>query len=119
MSNQTFFLLLLICVGAFAVDHAKSTAENPPEAVVETTESLSSNGNNSVFSDTPWPEVGTSELTPASAPATFQCDHRQYCTEMTSLAEARYFVVHCPNTQMDGDHDGEPCENDTRFHPNR
>lgn len=115
MSNQTFFLLLLICAGAFAVDYSKSAAEDPPAAAIETTESLSSNVNSSVFSDTPWPEVGASE--PASPITTYQCDGRRYCTEMNSLEEARYFVVHCPNTQMDGDHDGEPCENDSRFHP--
>lgn len=34
---------------------------------------------------------------------------------MTSLDEARYFVKHCPNTKMDGDHDGEPCESDSRW----
>jgi hypothetical protein len=29
---------------------------------------------------------------------------------MTSCAEATYFLKHCPNTKMDGDHDGIPCE---------
>ncbi len=113
MSNQTFFLLLLICVGAFAVEHSKSAAEDPPEPATETTESLSSNVNSAVFSDTPWPDVGAAE--PASPPAIFECDGRRYCSEMRSLAEARYFVVHCPNTEMDGDHDGQPCENDSRL----
>ncbi len=45
----------------------------------------------------------------------FQCDGRQYCSQMTSRAEAEYFVRNCPNTKMDGDHDGNPCENDSRF----
>nr|WP_269082189.1 excalibur calcium-binding domain-containing protein [Thalassomonas actiniarum] len=26
-----------------------------------------------------------------------------------------YFINNCPNTKMDGDHDGQPCENDSRF----
>ena len=30
-------------------------------------------------------------------------------------AEAEYFVKNCPNTKMDGDRDGIPCENDSRF----
>lgn len=51
---------------------------------------------------------------PAPAPA-FRCDGRQHCSQMTSRAEAEYFIRHCPDTKMDGDHDGEPCENDTRF----
>lgn len=40
----------------------------------------------------------------------FKCDGREYCSQMTSCEEARYFVKNCPNTKMDGDHDGIPCE---------
>jgi len=29
---------------------------------------------------------------------------------MRSLAEAQFFLKHCPNTKMDGDNDGRPCE---------
>ncbi|MEB7641151.1 excalibur calcium-binding domain-containing protein [Acinetobacter pittii] len=46
----------------------------------------------------------------------FHCDGREYCTQMHSLEEARWFVRNCPNTKMDGNHDGEPCENDSRWH---
>ncbi|KHM45257.1 cold-shock protein [Pseudoalteromonas distincta] len=45
----------------------------------------------------------------------FTCDGRQYCTEMNSRAEAVFFINNCPNTKMDGDGDGDPCERDTRF----
>lgn len=41
---------------------------------------------------------------------TFRCDGRAHCSQMTSCAEARYFLKHCPGVQMDGDGDGEPCE---------
>jgi cold shock CspA family protein len=45
------------------------------------------------------------------APRTdFQCDGRTHCTHMTSCEEAKYFIQNCPNTEMDGDHDGVPCE---------
>ncbi len=40
----------------------------------------------------------------------FKCDGRTHCSHMTSCAEAVYFLQHCPNTQMDGDNDGDPCE---------
>ncbi len=40
----------------------------------------------------------------------FACDGRKYCSQMTSCAEATWFLQHCPNVQMDGDHDGVPCE---------
>jgi hypothetical protein len=40
----------------------------------------------------------------------FQCDGRRHCSQMTSKAEAEYFLTNCPNTKMDGDYDGIPCE---------
>lgn len=40
----------------------------------------------------------------------YKCDGRQYCSQMRSYEEAKYFIQHCPNTKMDGDHDGIPCE---------
>ena len=55
----------------------------------------------------------TAEATPSSdiaAPTSFHCDGRTYCTQMTSCAEAEYFLQNCPNVEMDGNRDGEPCE---------
>lgn len=40
----------------------------------------------------------------------FSCDGRQHCSQMHSYEEAVYFINNCPNTKMDGDGDGEPCE---------
>lgn len=40
----------------------------------------------------------------------FHCDGRTRCPQMTSCAEATYFLDHCPGTKMDGDHDGVPCQ---------
>ena len=40
----------------------------------------------------------------------FHCDGRTHCSQMTSCAEATFFLRNCPNVQMDGDHDGVPCE---------
>ncbi|WP_076495949.1 excalibur calcium-binding domain-containing protein [Neptunomonas antarctica] len=40
----------------------------------------------------------------------YTCDGRQHCSQMRSYEEAKYFISHCPNTKMDGDHDGIPCE---------
>lgn len=48
---------------------------------------------------------------PAPPPAAhFQCDGRQHCSQMTSCNEAKFFLRNCPNTKMDGDGDGIPCE---------
>lgn len=41
---------------------------------------------------------------------TFRCDGRTHCSQMSSCAEARYFLKHCPGVKMDGNGDGEPCE---------
>lgn len=45
--------------------------------------------------------------TPTNA---FRCDGRQFCSQMTSCAEANYFLTHCPDVHMDGNGDGVPCE---------
>jgi len=38
------------------------------------------------------------------------CDGRQYCSQMRSCNEAKYFLANCPGVKMDGDGDGIPCE---------
>ncbi|OTG74055.1 DNA-binding protein [Acinetobacter sp. ANC 4169] len=45
----------------------------------------------------------------------FKCDERQHCSQMNSRAEAVWYVQNCPNHKMDGDGDGIPCENDSRW----
>ncbi|WP_017395956.1 cold shock domain-containing protein [Acinetobacter haemolyticus] len=40
----------------------------------------------------------------------FSCDGRTHCSQMRSYDEAVFFLRNCPNTQMDGDGDGIPCE---------
>ena len=49
----------------------------------------------------------SSEPVPAQ---NFSCDGRQHCSQMRSYEEALYFLRNCPDTKMDGDHDGIPCE---------
>ena len=49
-------------------------------------------------------------ITQSASTPSFACDGRQHCSQMTSCAEATYFIQHCPNTKMDGNHDGIPCE---------
>ncbi|MCD0416772.1 excalibur calcium-binding domain-containing protein [Rubrivivax sp. JA1024] len=47
---------------------------------------------------------------PAATSSRFSCDGRTRCTQMRSCEEAKFFLDHCPGVQMDGDHDGIPCE---------
>ena len=48
---------------------------------------------------------------PAAASARpYRCTGKQHCSQMESCGEARFYQQHCPGTKMDGDGDGEPCE---------
>jgi len=52
-------------------------------------------------------------IAPNAAPAAatrYVCDGRQHCSQMHSCEEATWFLRHCPNTKMDGEGDGIPCE---------
>lgn len=46
----------------------------------------------------------------ATSSSGFTCDGRTHCSQMSSCAEATWFINNCPGTQMDGNHDGVPCE---------
>lgn len=60
-------------------------------------------GTQSFASEEPAPLGGSAE-------PRFACDGRTHCSQMTSCAEAEYFLRHCPGVEMDGNNDGEPCE---------
>jgi Excalibur calcium-binding domain. len=65
------------------------------------------------------PQSDSIEGQPSPLPtqsSAFKCDGRVYCSQMTSLEEAEFFIRNCPGTKMDGNNDGEPCERDSRFH---
>ena len=71
---------------------SRRTAQAVSQSIVESEEPASRAA--------PRPEAATS----------YTCDGRIYCSQMTSCAEAKYFLQHCPNVKMDGDRDGIPCE---------
>lgn len=47
---------------------------------------------------------------PIETGGAFACDGRTQCSQMRSCDEANYFLRHCPGVQLDGNNDGEPCE---------
>ncbi|BEJ48397.1 hypothetical protein Ri1_09960 [Aeromonas dhakensis] len=55
-------------------------------------------------------EADSSDTPQQTANFVRQCDGRQYCSQMTSCEEATWFLRNCPNTRMDGEGDGIPCE---------
>jgi hypothetical protein len=80
---------------AAAASHAEMTAPRSPEVPL----------------DAPLPVATTADLSRQSEENNeFACDGRVYCSQMTSCAEAKFFLAHCPGTKMDGDGDGIPCE---------
>jgi endonuclease YncB( thermonuclease family) len=40
----------------------------------------------------------------------FQCESKTTCRQMQSCAEAKYYLMNCGLTRLDGDKDGVPCE---------
>lgn len=54
--------------------------------------------------------VAPSQVPSTNVATTFRCDGRTHCSQMTSCAEATWFLNNCPDTKMDGDRDGIPCE---------
>lgn len=77
-------LLLIVGLGAYGYDAWTSRGSSSPVGVVA-------------------PDV-------QGAVSPYRCDGRTHCSQMTSCAEATFFLRNCPNTQMDGNGDGVPCE---------
>ena len=40
----------------------------------------------------------------------FECRGKVNCSEMASCEEAKYYLHNCPDSQLDPDGDGIPCE---------
>jgi hypothetical protein len=95
MRRMWLLLVVAIFFGARAMMHQEQSV------VIDSTRPM-----------TPRP-TAASRFAPAaenSAPSRFACDSRTRCSQMSSCEEAAFFLAHCPNTQMDGDGDGIPCE---------
>ncbi|MFT3962239.1 cold shock domain-containing protein [Propionivibrio sp.] len=54
--------------------------------------------------------IATVQSAIQASSASFRCDGRTHCSQMTSCAEAMFFLKNCPNVKMDGNNDGIPCE---------
>lgn len=91
---KKLLLVVLVCLGAWQLYEKKNTPviTNADLALLE---ALDKSKN---FSE------------PVSFNNNYSCDGRQYCSQMNSCEEATFFIQHCPNTKMDGNNDGIPCE---------
>ncbi|MCP5154085.1 MAG: excalibur calcium-binding domain-containing protein [Ectothiorhodospiraceae bacterium] len=55
------------------------------------------------------PPTAEPVVSPARA-GDFRCEGKQHCSQMRSCAEAEFYLRNCPDTKIDGDGDGVPCE---------
>lgn len=114
------FVLLAALVAMAAALYDRYGARTPP----------SSPADPAPVSADPAPRTTTASAAPTQAPTTatyampspkapaapaapsprFVCDGRTHCSQMRSCAEAEFFLAHCPGVRMDGNGDGEPCE---------
>lgn len=120
-------VLLVIAIGAFAyycykfVERQTVMQQSAPAAPITTPEreaspSVVASGKRTppTITMTPEPqeELPSEPISIPAPPATtqYRCDGRTRCSQMTSCDEAKFFLRNCPGTQMDGDSDGIPCE---------
>jgi cold shock CspA family protein len=91
-----------------AIDSEQTThTSTPPRTDAEIRQAIRDSLNNQGSYQ---PNTLTSPKKPVSS-SNFKCDGRKHCSQMTSCAEATYFLQHCPGVQMDGgNRDGVPCE---------
>ena len=107
MKVKDLFWIVVFGVGAvYAYDKYKSipVEEATPIRVVTQAEPEQK------AEDRSWIKPRDSTPTSNQPVSQFKCDGRTHCSQMRSCAEAEFFLKHCPNTKMDGNRDGEPCE---------
>lgn len=69
---------------------------------------------NRVIRTTPSPATyvpqGQKEESVEPEQTAYSCEGKVHCSEMRSCEEAKYYLKHCPGVKIDGDGDGNPCE---------
>ena len=124
---RNFFIVLILIVLALVgfriYQSYSSTAVSTTSERVASRADVTLTSDNSAYSDgftdsdnisPTYVDLGSDKL-PVSLSTvqdmtSFNCDGRQHCAQMTSCAEATYFNNYCPDTKMDGNYDGVPCE---------
>lgn len=113
-------LLMLLALG-FAVWHFYL---KPPSSPVITNIGADGSRLSQPLVQQPEPAFSLERFLPAFAPgeatpqsqavarpaASYRCDGRTHCSQMHSCEEATFFLRNCPGAEMDGNHDGVPCE---------
>ena len=95
--KRLLFLLVLIAIGWYA--YGRYPNHFKPRRAVD-----------AVVEAPPDSRAAPASRVEVPGSPTFRCDGRIHCSQMTSCAEATFFLKNCPGTKMDGNHDGIPCE---------
>lgn len=56
------------------------------------------------------PQSRAPAVSEGQADGAFSCSGKRYCREMSSCAEAHFYLERCGVASLDGNSDGEPCE---------
>ncbi|QYJ98135.1 excalibur calcium-binding domain-containing protein [Shewanella alkalitolerans] len=89
--QRMIFIIILVSIGSFAIKQYQALNATPVTS----------------FEDLP--AVEAQEWQPATPK--FRCEAgKTHCSHMRSCEEAKFYLRNCPGTEMDGDHDGIPCE---------
>lgn len=107
MKIKTFFWIVVLGAGAlYAYDRYKLARDEPTTPTGVVVQTAVDTG----IEDRSWIKPRDDAPVSDHAAGQFKCDGRTHCSQMRSCAEAEFFLRHCPNTKMDGNRDGEPCE---------
>lgn len=114
---KKLILLVLICIGGWqlyenhrvpVITNADLKSLNEPSKIEAFNKTILD-----TFSETILEPFNETILKPSNKTISvnnYSCDGRQHCSQMSSCEEATFFIKNCPNTKMDGDYDGVPCE---------
>ena len=107
--KDLFWIVVFGAAGLYAYDKIKSAPAEPvePAAVVR---HVAPELEAPQVEDRSWIKQREPQSTAVASNSSSKCDGRTSCPQMTSCAEAKFFIQNCPNTAMDGDRDGIPCE---------
>lgn len=109
-------LIIILLLGAAFWQFYLSKPGNPMISNIASDGSVMDNpvvtqpGSSTFSLDSLRPSPSISQPAVQVASTQYRCDGRVHCSQMTSCAEATFFLRNCPSTKMDGDNDGVPCE---------
>jgi cold shock CspA family protein len=101
--SRALSILVIVAIGAYGYSQYSKRAEAESEVSAEP-EPMAEREPKAKRVEVPAVERVSS---PAGG---HSCDGRTMCSQMHSCEEATYFIRNCPNTKMDGNNDGVPCE---------